>query len=481
MGKPQSQRKNHPFAGSAVIDIDNSGKELVFVGMGKDQNDILLKYDPKTNKLINIIENTGLLTKSSLEPTHAAVAFDMTNNGFNDLLVARPSGVYIYLNNGGKFKEKLIYGPFIDSEPLALSIGDYNKNKLPDIYISRFTKSEKLLPYQFNNPKHYRENILLRNKGNLEFEDVTIETNTGGNQNTFTSIFVDLGSKNVDLLLAHDNGQIELFKNKGNGKFESKMISPLFGFWMGIAVGDYNNDGKLDFFFTNIGNSLPVPKSGGVKGNPNKGGLLEGQILTNQHLLFENKGNYNFKNVSDIQNTGDYGFSWGTVMEDINLNGKLDIIFAQNYVDFAALNLKGVVLMNKGDSFERVDALQNPYFGQTPVFVDFNGQGSKDMVWINMDGPIFGYKIDNKENNNYLSVKMPNNIDYLNANITLTYDKGKQIRQHIVGGVGFGGGQSQVITFGLGKSKKVESLDISTIYGKNMSIKNPKINTLIKL
>ena len=262
-GLPQKNRKNTPFAGSAVIYMNN--KEYVFVGMGEGQDDLLLEF--KNNKLINKIANTNI---SSKEVTNAAASFDMNNNGKTDIIVARPSGVYIYINNGHmKFEKKKIYGPFQNSEPLSIAIGDYNKNQLPDIYISRFIKAEKLLAFQFNNPSHIVTNILLENKGNLKFEDVTNKTGAAGYQNTFTSIFIDLGSGQPDLLLANDTGKVELLKNN-KGKFISEKISDNNGFWMGIGVGDYNNDGFFDLFFTNVGNTLPLTDSGGIRGNIKK-------------------------------------------------------------------------------------------------------------------------------------------------------------------------------------------------------------------
>ena len=227
------------------------------------------------------------------------------------MIVCRQSGVYIYINNGLKnlkFIKKKIYGPFIDSEAIGIAIGDYNKNKNADIYISKFTKANKLLAFQFNNSGHYRTNILLENQGNLIFKDVTNKTKSAGNQNTFTSIFVDLGSGFPDLVLSHDTGKIEILKNNKGESFQSIDMDLPYGFWMGIAIGDYNNDGNLDFFFTNVGDTLPLTKTGGLRGDINKGGLKNDQVLTNKHLMIRNKGNYNFENVSDKINVADYGF-----------------------------------------------------------------------------------------------------------------------------------------------------------------------------
>lgn len=476
---PQPKRGNLPFAGSCVLDhlYTDNDKELVFVGMGKDQDDILLEYDPSQKKLVNKINGSGL---SSKEATLATASYDMNNNGKTDIIIARLSGVYIYINNGNlNFTKHLIYGPFKDSEPTAISIGDYNNNELPDIYISRFTPSAKLKPYKFNDKDHYRTNILLENKGNLTFEDVTEKTNSAGHQNTFTSVFIDFGSGYPDLLLAHDTGKVELLKNN-KGIFTPINLDIPYGFWMGIAVGDYNNNGKLDLFFTNVGNTLPISKSGGIKGNPKTGGILPGQNLTNKHLLLENMGDYKFRDISDKANVADYGFAWGAIMEDINLDGKLDIIFAQNYIDYPHPTLlNGVVLLNQHNNiFKRVDALQNKYHGQTPIAVDLTGNGIKDIVWINMNGLIHGYII-NKKDKNYVSIRLPDKPEFLNSTIYIHTKDNVQMRQNIIGGIGFGGDQSHIHMFGLGKTDKVDKIIIKTIRKKEYIMNDPPINRLI--
>ena len=100
-------------------------------------------------------------------------------------------------------------------------------------------------------------------------------------------VFVDLGSGWPDLVLAHDTGKVQILRNI-NGKFENVEISDKitpYGFWMGIAVGDYNNDGNLDFFFTNVGDTLPLTETGGIRGKPDQGGIIKGQNITNKHLM----------------------------------------------------------------------------------------------------------------------------------------------------------------------------------------------------
>lgn len=477
IGVPQAQRDTYPFTGSAIIDIDNSNKDLIFVGGGEGQGDALLSYE--NGKLINVINGTNISDKESA--TYCATSIDINNNGYMDLIVGRSNGVFVYTNNTDRtFAKTKIYTP-VDKTAIAISVGDYNKNKKPDIYLSMFTPPKKLLAFQFNNDKHYRKNVMLRNNSTndtLRFDDVTEETNAYGNQNTFTSAFIDFGSGKPDLVLAHDTGKVEILKNTGK-QFESINLETPYGFWMGIAVGDYNNNGNLDLFFTNVGNTLPLPETGGIRGNPSKGGLKEGQVLTNNHLLLRNDGNYKFTSVQspEIINSG---FAWGCQFEDINLDGKLDLVYAQNYVDMSASPyLSGTTLIQTNDNkFTKTTKYPNNNFAQTPLFADLTGNGTKDLIWINMVGDIFGYKLE--QNNNFVSVKIPNNIEFANATITLVQGSLKQSRQNIVGGVGFGSGNGGYhVVFGLGQSSTIASADniiIKTIYGEEIVIDKLKVN-----
>ena len=59
------------------------------------------------------------------------------------------------------------------------------------------------------------------------------------------------------------------------------------------------------------------------------------------------------------------------VMEDINLNGYLDIVFAQNYIDYPHQTMLngGVLINNEGKKYEKVNALQNPNYGAKLLYL----------------------------------------------------------------------------------------------------------------
>jgi hypothetical protein len=466
-----------PFLGSCVIEIN--GKSHVFLGGGQGQDDVLMLYDDGT--FTNIINKYNIRSKDA---TYSAVSFDMNGNGSDDLIVGRSDGVFMYERiSNNKFKKHQIFGE-IDAVPLAITIGDVNKNGKPDIYISYFTLMKKYRGSVFNDPTHDRQNVLLLNEcynKEIKFTDATKKMNAGGKHNTFTSAFIDLDNSGYpDLVLSHDSGEIEILKNMDGKRFISTVPYPYKGNWMGLGVGDVSGNGYMDLFLTNLGSDT-------LKDKVSVGDLIPGQKLTFSHVLLQNNGDHTFQDIT--QNIGT-GFGWGAVIDDLDLTGKENIIFAENFI-LNPLNWiypgTGYQYETNDDKFLRKFKYNNPYFGQTPLLVDLNDNGIKDIVWVNVRGPTIAYI--NKTKNNYVSIKLPKTIEFANSKLLLTNSNNKKMHKQIIhGGIGFGSGQTDLVTFGLGQSNLITSdtyndmnIIIKTNYGKVYMATNVKINSRLTL
>jgi enediyne biosynthesis protein E4 len=469
-------KKGWGFSGSAIININ--GMNHIFVGGGDDQNDALLLFDNNKKQFVDMIGKTNLIEKKKTN-TYSAVSFDINNNGKYDLIIGREDGVVLYINNGGYVFEKQVLVGSLDKLPFAITIGDYNNDGLVDIYISYFTHIYKYRGSVFNDMKHGRKNILLKNisSGNeIKFIDVTKETNAGGLKlNTFTSAFVDLNKNGwLDLVLAHDSGEIEILMNR-EGKFESKFTHIGKGNWMGLAIGDINNDGYPDLFLTNIGK------------NTKKDKLTLGDIKKNQkqdfkHVLLINKKNYNFVEKSSEMGIDGNGFGWGAIFADTNMNGNMDLLFAENTMLFPQHYIfpqPSHQYQNINGKFERSFDYNNRYFGQTPMYVDINQDGLKDVVWINMSSPVNAYINKNYLNNNYITVRLQKNSKFANAKIVLDSGTKKFYKENLIGGMGFGSDDNDGnILFGLGKLKSIKNIKIYTMDKRIYQLNNPKINKI---
>ena len=463
---------NHPFSGAAVIDVDQDGRMEIFIGGGEGQPDALLQY--QQGRLVNVIEGSGL---SSHTATHGATSLDMDNDGDTDLLLARADGIYLYSNSQGTFSEsKIPLNLENDAVPLAIAVSDVNHDGHGDLYISVFITKEAFRSATFNDPTHAKHNVMLLNNGDLTFTDITQSSGTASKQNTFFSAFVDLNNDGwQDLVVAQNTGEVEIFQNQRNTSFQRVDTDSGFGFWMGLAVGDVDNDGDQDLFFTNVGTSIPEFLI--------KGDLKESQRLEYQWLLLRNDGKFLFTNVTGDYDLKNYGFAWGAVFEDINLDGHLDLLIAQNYIKwplhkFNKLPGKAFLQLPTSDtnSFFHFDELgiNNPYFGQSPVIADLDGNSKPDVIWLNMNGPARAFL--NQSESNAISVVLPDNVQSLGTQVTVETGGSKTYTKEIVTSTGLMSDQTPTLFFGLGELTDVEKVSIRSANGKIRVIEHPPVN-----
>ncbi|MDH5539806.1 MAG: VCBS repeat-containing protein [Rhizobacter sp.] len=315
-----SRDTSHPLLAAAAIDIDGDGRDEVFLGGSDGQADALIAW--RDGKLADIAAQAGL---GDTTATHGALSLDLDGDGQVDLLTAGHAGLVVWLNKSGRFEPRPIALKLPDDAvPMAVTAGDYDRDGRVDLYLSMFVAARSFRSPVFNDPAHAKRNILLRNEGNLQCRDVT-DAVTVGLQNTFTASFVDLDRDGwLDLALAQNTGEAEILRNLDNGSFVRVALRTGFGFWMGLAFGDLHGDGDPDIFFSNAGNSIPAIFV--------KGDRRDDQPAALEWLLLRNDGGMRFTGIIEPSGATGFGFAWGGVFEDINLDGVLDLLVAENYV-----------------------------------------------------------------------------------------------------------------------------------------------------
>lgn len=465
----------HPFTGAAVIDVNGDGKFEIFVGGGEGQRDALLSY--RNKRLMNIESGTGLSNNTA---TYGATAIDMDADGDTDLIVARNNGVYLYLNDSGQFRETRIAVNLPEnSVPLSVAVSDIDQDGDGDLYISVFVDFKSFQSATFNDPTHAKTNRLLLNNGDLTFSDITTASGVAGKQNTFFSTFVDLDGDNwQDLVVAQNTGEVEIFRNMKDRTFASVATESGYGFWMGLAVGDVDNDGDQDLFFSNVGSSIPTFLT--------RGDIRDDQHHTHAWLLLRNDGDLRFNNATQAYQLTGEGFGWGAVFEDLNLDGSLDLFVAQNYIKWPIHKLFKLssrtylqLVENATPGFQHAPSLriENDYFGQSPMIVDIDGDGRPDLVWLNMDGPVRAFL--NTAPGNFVTIVLPDNVASLGTRVNIETDKGKSYTRHVIAGSGMLTDQSPELTFGLGDLERVRRVVIQRPNGETNVIDAPPINEII--
>ncbi|MFT6878344.1 MAG: hypothetical protein ACI9XK_003896 [Granulosicoccus sp.] len=448
-----------PFAASAVIDIDNDGVEELFFGGGIDQQDVFFRFAPdlvKGGRFEDITAQTEW-RKDTPDKTFSAVSLDFDGDSDTDMLVTRQSGVYYYQNNNGKFTgKKLDLNLDKETVPLSVAVGDINRDGMYDMYVSGYIARKYVQGETIFNMTYGGVSALYLNTGDDTFKNITEEAGMFYQHNTFQAIFIDVDNDKLeDLVVAHDTGQVRTWKNKGDLKFEnmSNPTSDYFAYPMGIAVTDLKNNGLPDFFFSNVGSTVP---SSLVRGD-----LREDQVLHQEWLMFDNQGDFAFTDSAVDLQLADFEFSWGAVFEDFNLDGRDDLVVSENYEGWPLhkvpmwrldgrflLQSEDGIFMEAGDK----SGVQNRAFGITPLTADFNQDGYPDLVHVNLLGKQKVF-LSKGGDQGFLKIKLPNTVDSVGTEVSVTLDDGTTLIQTFVVGEGLVSDQSHILIFGLGDNK----------------------------
>ncbi len=471
-----------PFTGSAVIDADGDGTEEVFIGGGYHQQDGLFAF--RGDRFEDISDGSGL-TKSDGATTFGAAVIDATGDGRSDLFVARDDGITLYTNQGGgRFsRRRLDIAMNEKTTPLSLGLIDLEADGDVDFYISGYVKWHQVEGQNiFNRPEYGGTSVMARNEGGNRFSDVTRQTGLEYLHNTFQGVFVDVDEDgDADLVVAHDTGQVRTWRNRGDGRFDNapNPNSEQYSYPMGIAVGDYDNDGRVDFFFSNVGTTTPEFIV--------RGDLREDQDFNTRWLLFQNQGDFRFRDTAEATSVADFEFSWGAAFEDFNLDGLQDLVVAENYIGFPPhrlVRLPGRLLIQRPDhrfaAAEDVAGVANEHFAIAPLVADFNDDGYPDLVWVNLDGPVRAF-LNEGGDAHYLKVKLPDSPESLGAIVRVTTGDGQTFTRHLVSNEGLLSEQSHVLLFGLGQATSVARVQVTLLSGRKRVIEAPGIDSTLEV
>ena len=260
------------------------------------------------------------------------------------------------------------------------------------MYVSGYTPNNLVEGLNIFNKEGYGgTSAMLINRGDDSFVDETNERGLYYQHNTFQAAFIDFDADgDLDLVAAHDTGQVKTWENTGDGVFRdlpNPQFQRLFLSHGAIAIGDYDNNGLVDFAFSNVGSTPPHFMV--------KGDLRDDQQHHWQWIVFKNEGKLKFTDTAGPVKLADYEFSWGMVFEDLNLDGREDLVVSQNFVTapfhkIPFMRLPGrLFVQNESGEFAEVGAeagVVNKRYSISPVTADFNDDGRPDIAHVNIAG-----------------------------------------------------------------------------------------------
>jgi len=277
----------------------------------------------------------------------------------------------------------------------GVAVFDYNGDGRPDIF---FTNGANIATLKKDSPKYY--NHLLRNDGNGKFTDVTDQAGlrgTGFDVGVAIGDYLNNGHPDIFVAGVHGN---TLYRNNGDGTFTDvtknagldKSIDPEFGpLWANAAVWvDVNNDGLLDLFIVNYlqweYSDIPkcVVETVAEYCHPR---FYKGQ----PDQLFLNNGDGTFTDVSKAWGLREHiGKGMGVGMADYDLDGKPDL-FVTNDSEYNFL------FHNLGNKFEEVAFQTNVALAEDAAFIsgmgldfrDINNDGYPDIAYVALKSQTF--------------------------------------------------------------------------------------------
>lgn len=456
------------LAGVAWLDYDQDGDLDIFLPNGTGHPNALFSNN-----------GDGTFTDVSVEAKiqgfggHAGVVVgDIDNDGYPDIFaggegfVAGPSlsPVALYHNNGdGTFTDIAesagIPGP---ESMLSSAMADINN----DGYLDLFIAASGHLGFVFPPAAQHTDRLYLNN-GDLTFTDITAEAGVEGGLGSCVVSFSHFNDDNcIDLFVGVCNEvnlaptPIHLYKNNCDATFTDVSAEAGIdkkGFWMSTAHGDFDNDGDMDLFASNLG---PVAAS-------------------NPHALYRNNGDGTYTDVASTELAVNE-FAWGASFGDFDNDGFLDLTFAGS-LPFSGLIGPGLgntghLFMNdgQGNLIEEQEGLGinlENLFTSGLARGDFDGNGFLDVAIMTSEytipgsdgesdqlipsgGPILLQNDGNENTSTTLRLQgRRSNSMGIGAKIEVFADGNKYLRE-VIAGSSFASSESPWIHVGLGKAKK---------------------------
>lgn len=414
---------------------------------------------------------------------------DYDNDGYADLAIAAYGTNLLYHNNGdGTFSDRsLISRVGVPNGFWAgASWGDYDRDGFLDLYVTGYVKYvsgvNAASKYDVENPASINpasfkpeRNLLFHNNRDGTFTDVAavagvLDTTGRG----LSAAWADFDRDGwLDLYVANDQSDNAFFRNRGNGKFEDISHSARVADYrsaMGIAVGDWDNDGALDLFLTHWlaqENALYTNES-----SPARRRQLGGD--TSRLTFMDEADRFGLGQIS-LDFVG-----WAASFVDYDNDGKVDLFVVngstlQDRADPTKLvPMRNQLFWNRGrrSGFFDVSPVAGPSFarafvGRGAAFADYDNDGDEDVFVVNHGAPGFLLRNDGGNRNHWLQIDLrgtKSNRQAMGALVRVVIGDTVQTRQ--IGSQPSYLSQSSLIeTFGLGAATHADTVEVRWLGG----------------
>jgi hypothetical protein len=473
-------------AGLTLFDYDNDGYIDIYFLNGAPLKGTKVDTVPKNRlyrnegnwKFTDVTETAGVGdTGYGLGVTVG----DYDNDGDSDIYLNNYGPNVLYRNNGdGTFTDVTKKAGVVCGFQLAAGTCflDMDKDGDLDLYVSNYLEFsyEKHSTHTINGipvyvgPGFYSftPDVLYCNNGDGTFTDVSeasgVAEHGGWGMGMVCADYDNDGD--TDIFVANDMAGNLLFENDGTGKFEEVGLMTGVAYdlngeehgSMGVDCGDYDNDGRLDFYVTSY----------------------QGQWAT----LYKNLGDGVFEDVTPVTGAGTGTLphvTWGTSFVDFDNDGFRDIFIAcghlqdniERYDDTAMYLVRNILLMNTGDgkfvnvSGKSGDGMKVKLSSRGAGFDDLDNDGDIDVVILNSRREPTILRNDSPSKAHWIQVRLrgtKTNRDGVGARVKVVSGD-LTLVDEVHSGRGYQSHYGMRLHFGLGNRENVDRIEVRWIGG----------------
>ncbi|MGB9464462.1 MAG: CRTAC1 family protein [Candidatus Acidiferrum sp.] len=485
-------------SGCAFLDYDRNGWQDILLVNGMDwpghrrqRSTLMLYKNNRDGTFSDVTKAAGL----DVELYGMGVAVgDYNNDGFPDIYISCVGQSRLFRNTGkGTFVDATKASGLLGRQGLSTSAlwFDYDRDGLLDLFVCNYVRwspehdvfcSLDGTHKSYCTPEAYRGDTcwLFHNRGDGTFEDVTA-----------TSGIFDSSSKSLgvamfdydqdgwpDLLVANDTQPNKLYKNLRNGRFKDVGVEAGLAFsmegkaraGMGVDTGDFENSGKPGVAITNFDNEMIGLYHSVASGSAGAGTYDDIAI------------------ASGLGAASRSTLGFGCAFFDANLDGWLDLAVANGHIDETVRNIRGNVgyaqapqlFLNQGGGKFRDMArevgggFETPIVGRGLAYGDFDRDGDLDLLMTTNNGPAYLFRNDQSGGNRSIRFQLTgtkSNRDAIGATVRI-FGGGLSQSRVVRGGSSYLSQSELPVTFGVGKSEKVERVTVDWPSGRSEEYKD---------
>ncbi len=478
------------LGGIAAFDFDNDGCIDLFVTNGATLPD-LQKFPNRLYRNNCDMTFTDVTEKAGLSGKGYSMGVgtgDYDNDGYVDLLVTGLNGNTLYRNRGdGTFEDVTVKSGLNKPGGWSVSAGwfDYDNDGYQDLFITNYVRwtpesdvscSAAGMSF-YCHPRVYRglPNQLFHNNGDGTFTDVSVTSGIAASIGKGMGVaFGDFNDDGLtDVFVANDSVPNFLFQNLGGGKFREVATSMGVAFseqgkavaGMGADFRDLNNDGLDDIALNAMYfDTFPVYRNTGKATPFADDTATSGVALATRNL------------------TG-----WGMGIFDFDNDGNKDLFYATSHFPGSEpyVHSKDAtpnhILRNLGNgAFEDVSALAGAGFARPDMyhgaaFADFDGDGLVDVAVTAVNGPLRLFRNTSPESGHWLGLRIPTP----GTRVRVTLPNGTKLYNHATTSVGYASSSEPIVRFGLGPWDFASEIEIRLPNGKRQVLGPVKADQLL--